>query len=58
MGGIYWIGLAQDRSKWRALVNAVMSLRGHIKVLESSRVLHNWWPLHTVRSTITITCLY
>jgi hypothetical protein len=22
-----WIGLAQDRDKWRALVNAIMSLR-------------------------------
>jgi hypothetical protein len=26
-GGVDWIGLAQDREKWRALVNAVMNLR-------------------------------
>jgi hypothetical protein len=26
-GGVDWIGLAQDKDKWRALVNAVMSLR-------------------------------
>jgi hypothetical protein len=26
-GGVDWIGLAQDRNKWRALVNAVMNLR-------------------------------
>jgi hypothetical protein len=23
-GGVDWIGIAQDREKWRALVNAVM----------------------------------
>jgi hypothetical protein len=26
-GGLDWITLAQDRDRWRALVNAVMSLR-------------------------------
>jgi hypothetical protein len=26
-GGVDWIGLAQDRNKWRALVNSVLNLR-------------------------------
>jgi len=26
-GGINWIDLAQDRERWRALVNAVTNLR-------------------------------
>jgi hypothetical protein len=26
-GDVDWIGLAQDRNKWRALVNSVLSLR-------------------------------
>jgi hypothetical protein len=27
LGGVGWIGLAQDRYRWRALVNTVMNLR-------------------------------
>jgi hypothetical protein len=26
-GGVEWIHLAQDRDRWRALVNAVMNLQ-------------------------------
>jgi hypothetical protein len=27
LGDVDWIGLAQDRYRWRALVNSVMNLR-------------------------------
>jgi hypothetical protein len=26
-GGVYWIGLAQDRYRWRVLVNAIMNFQ-------------------------------
>ena len=30
-GDMDWIDLAQDKDRWRALLNAVMNLRGSIK---------------------------
>jgi hypothetical protein len=27
LGGVDWIGLAQNRGRWRALVNSVLNLR-------------------------------
>ena len=30
-GSVDWIELAQDRDRWRALVSAVMNLRGSVK---------------------------
>jgi hypothetical protein len=27
IGGVDWIDMAQDRDRWRAVVNAVMNLR-------------------------------
>jgi hypothetical protein len=27
LGGVHWIGLAQDRYRWKALVKSVMNLR-------------------------------
>jgi hypothetical protein len=39
-GGINWVGVAQDRDKWRTLVN-----EGSIKRWEVFDWLHNLWPL-------------
>jgi hypothetical protein len=34
-GDVDWIGLAQDRDRWRALVNFVLNLLGSIKCWET-----------------------
>jgi hypothetical protein len=39
-----WIGLAQDRYRWRALVNSVMTFGFH-KMLGTTEWLHKLWPL-------------
>jgi hypothetical protein len=32
-GDVDWIGVAQDRNRWRALVNSVLNLRVHYQVV-------------------------
>jgi hypothetical protein len=44
LSGVDWIGLAQDRYIWSALVNSVMNFRVH-KMLGTTEWLHNLWPL-------------
>jgi hypothetical protein len=39
-GDVDWIGLAQNRNRWRALVNSVLDLRGSMKCGETIE-----WPL-------------
>jgi hypothetical protein len=36
-----WIGLAQDRDRWRALANSVLNLPGSIKCCETIEYLNN-----------------
>jgi hypothetical protein len=37
-GAVDWIGLAQDRNRWRALVNSVLNL-GSMKCWETIRLI-------------------
>jgi hypothetical protein len=40
-GDVYWIGLTQDRNRWRALVNSVLNLLGSIKCWETVKWSNN-----------------
>jgi hypothetical protein len=43
LNAVDWIGLAQDRYRWRALVNSVMNFGFH-EMLATTEWLHNLWP--------------
>jgi hypothetical protein len=50
-GDVDWIGLAQDRDRWRALVNVVMNLRvpldaGKLLGVQTTRHLSSSAQLH------------
>jgi hypothetical protein len=44
-GGVDWIGLAQDRGKWRENSCECCNEHGSIKCWETFEWLHNWWAL-------------
>jgi hypothetical protein len=41
LGGVDWVGMAEDKDNWRALVNVVS-----IKCWETVEWLCSWWPLN------------
>jgi hypothetical protein len=52
-GNVDWIGLAQDRNRWRALVNSVLNLRVH-KMLGNYRVASQLATTRVVLSSIEL----
>jgi hypothetical protein len=48
-GDVDWIGLAQDRDRWRALVNSVLNLNtGKLSSVQTTRDLSSSAQLHGV----------
>jgi hypothetical protein len=44
-GDVYWIGLAQDRNRWKALVNSGIETLGSMKCWETIECPNNLGPL-------------
>jgi hypothetical protein len=45
LGGVDWIGLAQDRYRWEISCERGNEPSGSIKCWETTEWLHNLWPL-------------
>jgi hypothetical protein len=43
--GVHLTGPAQDRNKWRALMNCGYERTGYRKCWEIIEWLHDWWPV-------------
>jgi hypothetical protein len=53
-GDVDWIGLAQDRNRWRALVNSVLNLRVPRNAGKLSSGLSGSAQLHRVSSVVSL----
>jgi hypothetical protein len=51
-GDVDWIGLAQDRDRWRALVNSVLNLR----VPENAGKLSSIQRTRDLSSSVQLSC--
>jgi hypothetical protein len=47
-GGMDWIGLAEDRDKWKSSCECGYEPSGSIKCWETIKWLYNRWPLSSI----------